>query len=62
MIMLKCQRKNSKINTKNMEQYMIIRKATLEDLDKITMVEAECFPEAEAATQMRLTFKNTGSI
>ena len=41
---------------------MIIRKATLEDLDKITMVEAECFPEAEAATQMQLTFKNTGSI
>ena len=30
---------------------MIIRKATLEDLDKITMVEAECFPEAEAATR-----------
>ncbi len=41
---------------------MIIRKAALEDLDKITMVEAECFTEVEAATQIRLTFKNTGSI
>lgn len=28
---------------------MTIRKATLEDIDAITAVEAECFPEAEAA-------------
>ena len=41
---------------------MNIRNATIEDLQAISEVEAECFPEAEAATQMQLTFKNTGSI
>lgn len=30
---------------------MNIRNATMEDLEKITAVEAECFPEAEAATK-----------
>ena len=45
---------------------MRIRTATIEDLDAIARVEAECFPVAEAATksvhgnvewnQMRLTF------
>ena len=30
---------------------MVIRKATLADLDSITAVEAECFPKAEAATR-----------
>ena len=29
---------------------MLIRTATLEDLEQIAAVEAECFPEAEAAT------------
>jgi ribosomal protein S18 acetylase RimI-like enzyme len=32
-------------------QYMIIRNATIEDLDMITAVESECFPPAEAATK-----------
>ncbi|MDO5520946.1 MAG: GNAT family N-acetyltransferase, partial [bacterium] len=39
---------------------MNIRKATIKDLDKITELEAICFPEAEAATresfQERLTY------
>ena len=30
---------------------MIIRKATIDDLEKIVAVEAECFPSAEAATK-----------
>lgn len=30
---------------------MNIRNATMEDLEKVTAVEAECFPEAEAATK-----------
>lgn len=30
---------------------MIIRKATMNDLDAISEVESECFPEAEAATK-----------
>ena len=30
---------------------MVIRKATLADLDLLTAVEAECFPKAEAATR-----------
>ena len=30
---------------------MIIRKATMNDLDAISKVESECFPEAEAATK-----------
>lgn len=30
---------------------MIIRHATLEDLEQIAQVEAQCFPEAEAATK-----------
>lgn len=30
---------------------MLIRTATLEDLEAVTAVEAECFPEAEAATK-----------
>lgn len=29
---------------------MLIRTATLEDLDAVASVEAQCFPEAEAAT------------
>lgn len=30
---------------------MLIRKATIDDLEKITEVEVECFPSAEAATE-----------
>ena len=30
---------------------MVIRTATMEDLDAVTAVEAECFPPAEAATR-----------
>jgi GNAT superfamily N-acetyltransferase len=30
---------------------MLIRTATIDDLDKIAAVEAECFPKAEAATR-----------
>ncbi len=30
---------------------MVVRTATIADLDDITAVEAECFPEAEAATR-----------
>ena len=30
---------------------MLIRTATIEDLDAITAVEAECFPPTEAATR-----------
>ena len=30
---------------------MLIRTATIEDLDAVTAVEAECFPPAEAATR-----------
>lgn len=30
---------------------MIIRKATMDDLEAVTAVEAECFPPAEAATK-----------
>lgn len=33
---------------------MHIRKATIEDVDAVTRVEAECFPPAEAATKERL--------
>ncbi len=39
---------------------MLIRTATLQDLDAVSMVEAECFPETEAATradfEQRLTY------
>ena len=33
---------------------MLIRTATIEDLDAVTAVEAECFPPAEAATRSDL--------
>ena len=33
---------------------MFIRKATMEDLDRITELEARCFPPAEAASRERL--------
>ena len=32
-------------------EHMRIRMATIDDLDAITSVEAECFPPAEAATK-----------
>lgn len=38
-------------NIKNKYENFNIRVATLEDLERITMVEAACFPEKEAATK-----------
>ena len=35
--------------------HMLIRHATMEDLDAIEAVEAACFPPAEAATNESLT-------
>ena len=35
-------------------EHMQIRMATIDDLDAITSVEAECFPPAEAATKRNL--------
>lgn len=34
-----------------MDNDITIRQATLEDLDLVTAIEAECFPAAEAATR-----------
>ena len=35
---------------------MEIRTATMNDLDAVAAVEAECFPVAEAATKLELRF------
>ena len=43
--------KKAHIKSINLWHHMKIRTATINDLDAIAAVEAECFPAAEAATK-----------